>query len=322
MKAIVITQPGGPGVLQLQERPVPEPGADEVLIRVKAAGVNRPDLAQRKGHYPAPSGAPADVPGLEVAGIVDRCGRNVTRWKNGDEVCALLAGGGYADYAVAHEGHCLPLPQTLTFEEAASLPETFFTVWHNVFQRGKLQPGENLLVHGGSSGIGVAAIQIATALGAKVYTTAGSAAKCDACVQLGAVMSVNYKTNDFEDALKDIGMDVVLDMVGGDYFEKNLRLLNEEGRLVFINAMKGSQSSISIIEVMRRRLTITGSTLRNREAAFKADVAKEVEHHVWPLLAAGKVKPVVYKVFPLEKAYAAHELMEASQHIGKLVLLC
>jgi NADPH:quinone reductase len=321
MKATVITQPGEPGVLQLQERPMPLAGDGEVLIKVMAAGVNRPDVAQRKGSYPAPPGAPADIPGLEVAGVIEQCGPLVKRWRPGDKVCALISGGGYSEYAVANEGTCLPVPNSLSFEEAASLPETVFTVWNNVFQRGKLQSGESFLVHGGSSGIGITAIQLAKAFGAKVFATAGSEEKCKACLSLGADKCINYKTDDFEDVLKAEGVDVILDMVGGDYIGKNIRLLKTEGRLVFINAMKGNDGAFSVHDIMRRRLTITGSTLRNREVSFKAQLAAEVEKHVWPLLENGKLKAVIYKTFPLEDAAQAHTLMESSEHIGKIVLV-
>lgn len=322
MNAIVITQPGGPDVLKLKERPVPKPKPYEVLIKVNAAGVNRPDVAQRKGVYPPPPGAPVDIPGLEVAGTVEECGAEVKRWKKGDAVCALIAGGGYAEYATAPEGHCLPVPPSISFDEACSLPETVFTVWHNVFQRGRLQKGENFLVHGGSSGIGITAIQLAKAFGARVFATAGSKEKCEACLQLGADICINYKEHDFEEVLKSEGVDVILDMIGGDYIPKNIKLLNEEGRLVFINAMKGDRSEFKVHDIMRRRLTITGSTLRNRDVEFKSTLAAEVEKYVWPIIEQGKFKPVLYKKFPLAQASNAHALMESSEHIGKIVLVC
>ncbi len=321
MKAIIITKPGGPEVLQLKERAIPRPGDTEVLIRVKAAGVNRPDVSQRKGNYPPPPGAPADIPGLEVAGIIEACGNGVALFKNGDSVCALIAGGGYAEYAVAHAANCLPVPSNLDFTEAASLPETVLTVWHNVFQRGKLRPGEKFLVHGGSSGIGITAIQLAKAHGATVFATAGSPQKCEACLQLGADICINYKEVDFETALKDKGADVILDMIGGDYTEKNIRLLHEDGRLVFINAMKGGKANFDAIDIMRRRLTITGSTLRNRDVGFKALLTAEVYKHVWPMIERGKFKPVIYNTFSLANAADAHALMESSEHIGKIVLV-
>jgi len=321
MKATIITKAGTPEVLQLQERPTPQPAANEVLIKVKAAGVNRPDVLQRKGHYPPPPGAPQDIPGLEIAGIVELCGNNVSNLNVGDHVCALIAGGGYAEYAVANAAHCLSVPANLNFEEAASLPETVLTVWHNVFQRGQLKAGEKFLVHGGSSGIGITAIQLAKAFGATVFATAGSKEKCDACMQLGADKCINYKEEDFEEALKDKKPDVILDMVAGDYIEKNIRLLNTDGRLVFIATMKGNKSSLDAMDIMRRRLTITGSTLRNREAAFKTALVADVHKYVWSLIENGKFKPVIYKTFLLEDAAQAHALMESSEHIGKIVLI-
>lgn len=320
MKAIVITKAGAANVLQLQEREKPCPQHGEVLIKVKAAGVNAPDIFQRKGKYPAPPGAPTDIPGLEVSGTIDQCGEGVSRWKNGDAVCALLGGGGYAEYAVAPEKHCLPLPAGFDHAQAASLPETTFTVWHNVFERGRLKTGEHLLVHGGSSGIGITAIQIAKALGSTVSITAGSLEKCRACAALGADCTINYNEEDFEEVLKDEGVDVILDMVGGDYVPKNLRLLKDEGRLVFINAMKGGKAEWNALEIMRRRLTITGSTLRSRDPGFKALLANAVKDRVWPLIEKGKFQAVIYKTFPFERAAEAHELLESSQHIGKVVL--
>lgn len=321
MKAIVISQPGDPSVLALTERPDPVPAAQEVLIKVKAAGVNRPDVIQRKGHYAAPPGIVADIPGLEVAGEIIACGAEVSRWKPGDRVCALLGGGGYAEKAVAHEGQCLPIPAGFTEAEAASLPETVFTVWHNVFQRGQLQPGEHLLVHGGSSGIGITAIQLAKAFGAKVSVTAGSEEKCEACRNLGADTAVNYKDQDFEKVLESEGVNVILDMIGAKYFPQNIRLLQPEGRIVFINAMKGIETSVSITDIMRKRLTITGSTLRSRDSTFKAQLAKEIEEKLWPVLASGKFRPVIYRSIPLQDAAEAHALMESSVHIGKIILL-
>ena len=320
MKAIIITKPGDSDVLQPAERPVPVPLKNEVLINVKAAGVNRPDVAQRKGQYPAPPGAPADIPGLEVAGIIEECGEGVSRWKKGNAVCALLSGGGYADFVTVPEGQCLPVPKGFSFVEAASLPETVFTVWQNVFQRGSLKPGENFLVHGGSSGIGITAIQIAKALGATVFATAGSEEKCNACIELGAEECINYKEDDFEKCLESKGVDVILDMVGGDYVPKNMRLLRPDGRMVFINAMKGGDMNLNIRDIMKKRLTITGSTLRNRDVNFKSALAKEIKKNVWPLIEGGQFKPVIYKVFPLDEANKAHALMESSSHIGKIIL--
>jgi len=320
MDAIVIQQPGGSGVLQLRQRPTPSPAAHEVLIRIHAAGVNRPDVLMRQGKYAGSGDVTGLVPGLEIAGTVEQCGAAVTRWPPGVAVCALLPAGGYAEYAVVDAHHCLPVPPGLSMAEAAALPETVFTVWHNVFQRGALQPGETLLVHGGSSGIGTTAIQLAHALGSRVAATAGAADKCEACRRLGAEWAINYQIEDFEETLKAEGVDVILDMIGGDYIAKNLRLLKDEGRLVFINAMQGATGEFNALDVMRRRLHISGSTLRPRSADFKAALAAEVERHVWPLIAAGKFRPVVYRTFPLAAAGAAHELMESSAHIGKIVL--
>jgi putative PIG3 family NAD(P)H quinone oxidoreductase len=330
MKAIAITRPGEPEVLQIVERDVPKPTGQEVLIRVFAAGVNRPDVMQRKGNYPPPPGASPDIPGLEVAGVIEAIGPDVTQWQVGDPVCALLTGGGYAEFALAQAGHCLPVPAAFdggggSFVQAASLPETVFTVWHNVFQRGNLKSGEHFLVHGGSSGIGITAIQIAKAFNAKVFATAGSAEKCKACMDLGANQCINYREEDFEIALKEHGIDVILDMVGGDYIPKNLRLLRPEGRLVFINTMKGGKVNggdpVDFGLIMRNRLTITGSTLRNRENAFKAALASEIKEKVWPVLEKGLFKPVIAQTFPLAEAAEAHALMESSDHIGKIILV-
>jgi NADPH2:quinone reductase len=321
MKAIVITEKGGPEVLQVQERAIPVPNENEVLIKIHAAGVNRPDVFQRKGNYPPPPGAPQDIPGLEVAGVVEQCGAAVVNWQVGDAVCALLAGGGYADYAVVDARHCLPVPAGWSFVEAASLPETVFTVWHNVFQRGHLKSGVHFLVHGGTSGIGITAIQLAKAFGATVFATAGSSEKCDACLKLGADLCVNYNEEDFEKILKEKGVDVILDMVGGDYIAKNIRLLREEGHLVFINMMRGSKvDGVDFSRIMRNRLTITGSTLRNRDVDFKAALTQEIQAYVWPQIAQKKFKPVVYKVFPMDQAAEAHALMESGTHIGKIML--
>lgn len=322
MKAIVITQPGGPEALQLQERAVPTPAPHEVLIRVQAAGVNRPDVLLRQGKYGGAGDVAGLVPGLEVAGVVEQCGAAVARWRPGDAVCALLAAGGYAEYAAVDARHCLPVPAGWSLAHAAALPETVFTVWHNVFQRGQLQPDETLLVHGGSSGIGTTAVQLARALGSRVAATVGSSAKAEAVRQLGAEWVINYREQDFEQVLQAVGgADVVLDMVGGDYTPKNLRLLRDDGRLVFINAMQGSKFEVNALEIMRRRLTITGSTLRPRSADFKAALAASVEQHVWPLLQQGQFRTVLHRTFPLAEAAAAHQLMESSQHIGKIVLL-
>ncbi|MBG8554077.1 NAD(P)H-quinone oxidoreductase [Hymenobacter guriensis] len=320
MHQIIISQPGGPEVLQLTSASVPQPGPHQVLVRVQAAGINRPDVLLRQGKYAGSGDVAGTVPGLEIAGTVEAVGAAAGRWHPGDAVCALLAEGGYAEYAVVDARHCLPVPPGWTMAEAATLPETVFTVWHNVFQRGQLHSGETLLVHGGSSGIGVTAIQLAAALGAPVFATAGSDEKCRACEKLGATRCFNYKMEDFEAELKSQGVDVVLDMVGGDYTPRNLRLLRDDGRLVFINAMQGPKAEFNALDVMRRRLTITGSTLRPRSADFKAALAAAVEQHVWPLLAAGRFRPVIYRRFPLAEAAAAHQLMESSEHIGKIVL--
>jgi putative PIG3 family NAD(P)H quinone oxidoreductase len=321
MKAVVISTPGGPSVLKLEDRPEPICQADEVLVKVYAAGVNRPDVAQRQGNYPPPAGVSVEIPGLEVAGIVAQCGAGVTRWKVGDRVCALVAGGGYADFVAVNAGQCLPIPGQLDFAQAAGLTETIFTVWHNVFQRGGLQQGETLLVHGGSSGIGITAIQLSKAIGAKVIVTVGSTAKGEACLKLGADQYLNYKTQDFSTALPTNSIDVILDMIGGDYFAGNIDLLKPEGRLVYINAMQGSQVTLDLWKVMQKRLQISGSTLRARESGFKIALSAEIEKYVWPLIEAGAFKPVIYKTFPFSEAAAAHDLMESSMHIGKIILI-
>jgi NADPH2:quinone reductase len=320
MKAIIITAPGPASVLELQERKMPTIRVDEVLVKVKAAGVNRPDVSQRKGNYPPPPGASIDIPGLEIAGIIEECGSEVSRWKKGDRVCALLTGAGYAEFASVPAGQCLPIPNNLSFEEAAGLPETVFTVWHNVFQRGHLKPGETLLVHGGSSGIGITAIQLAVAIGATVLVTVGSEEKGRKCLEMGANKWINYKTQDFEHEFASMGADVILDMVGGDYFEKNLNILKAEGRLVYINAMDGNVVQLNIAKMMLKRITITGSMLRSRDSAFKSALAKDIEENVWPLVAKGKFKSLIYQTFKLSEAAKAHELMESSHHIGKIVL--
>ena len=324
MKAVVITKPGPPEVLQLQDRAVPEPAPGEVLVKVFAAGVNRPDVAQRKGQYPPPPGASLDIPGLEISGVVERQGKDSLTLKVGDKICALVSGSGYAEYCCVPEGQCLPIPSGLSFVEAASLPETFFTVWSNVFERGRLGHDEKLLVHGGSSGIGVAAIQMAKTWGATVYVTAGSDEKCVFCENLGAEKAINYKTQKFKEEIKTFtsnkGIDVILDMIGGDYTPDNLEILREEGRLVLINIMKGDETTIKLSQVMRKRLTITGSLLRPRDIGFKSSVAAKLKEVVWPWLESGKIKPIVFETFPLEKAAEAHRLMESSKHIGKIVL--
>lgn len=285
-----------------------------------ASGVNRPDILQRQGKYPAPSGAPPDIPGLEVAGIIESMGDTTSSWRIGDQVCALVSGGGYAEYVVAKAAQCLPIPNGYTYIEAASLPETVYTVIHNVFQLGALSSGESLLIHGGSSGIGTTAIQLAKSWGARVFATAGTEEKCQACLDLGADQCVNYRQADFEEILGANSIDVVLDMVGGPYFEKHVRLLRPDGRMVSINAMEGRQGRLDILAMMIKRLIITGSTLRSRSPEFKATLTKEVHAKVWPLIAEGKFSPVIYKTFPLKEAGAAHALMESSMHIGKIVL--
>jgi NADPH:quinone reductase len=323
MKAVEISAPGGPEVLKPAERPVPSPKAGEILIKVAAAGVNRPDVLQRMGMYAPPPDA-SDLPGLEVAGEVVAVGTQVSRTKVGDKVCALVHGGGYAEYCTTPEGTALPIPKGLTAVQAASLPETFFTVWGNVYERAKLQPGETLLVQGGSSGIGVSAIQMARATGNRVFATAGSDEKCAACVRLGAEKAFNYRTQDWAAELKAAtggkGVDVILDMVGGDYVPKELKALADDGRLVFIAFLRGPKTELDINEVMRRRLTISGSTLRPRTVEFKGTLAKQLREKIWPAIEAGKIKPEIFKTFPLAQAADAHRLMESSQHIGKIVL--
>ncbi|MBP2615047.1 NAD(P)H-quinone oxidoreductase [Chryseobacterium jejuense] len=321
MKAIVITKPGGPDVLELQDYPTPEISGDEVLIEVKAAGINRPDVFQREGNYPAPAGVVAEIPGLEVAGTIVKCGPDAVDFTVGDKVCALLAGGGYAEYVAVREGQCLPVPGDLSFAEAASLPETVFTVWSNVFQRGNLQPGETLLLHGGNSGIGITGIQIAHALSSKVIVTVGSDEKGQKCLELGADSYINYKTQNFEAELQDEGVDVILDMIGGDYLAKNINILKPEGRLVHINAVSGSRVDLDIWKVMTKRLTITGSTLRSREYEFKKQLAKEIQKNVWSLIESKQFKPVIYKTFPFSGAAEAHRLLDDGSHTGKIILV-
>ena len=323
MKCIEISKPGGPEVLVPAERPAPVPKANEVLVKVAAAGVNRPDVLQRLGKYPIPPDA-SDLPGLEIAGEVAACGADVKLWKPGDQICALVHGGGYAEYCVAPEVQALPIPKGLSALEAASLPETFFTVWSNVYDRARLAPGESLLVQGGSSGIGVTAIQMAAAMGNRVFATAGSDEKCAACVRLGAEKAINYRTQDFGAEVKAAtggkGVNVILDMVGGDYVPREIKCLAEDGRMVFIASLGGAKAEIDIFEIQRKRLVITGSTLRPRPEAFKGAIARSLREKIWPLIEAGKIKPVIYKSFPLAQASEAHRLMESSQHIGKIVL--
>lgn len=326
MKAIEIKQFGAPDVLQLAERPEPKPGAGEVLIRVAASGVNRPDVLQRTGNYPVPPGA-SDLPGLEVAGVIesgDAAAMNKAGLKLGDRVCALVAGGGYAEACIAPAGQCLPVPSGLTDIEAASLPETFFTVWSNVFDRGRLKSGETLLVQGGTSGIGVTAIQMARAFGARVFATAGSDEKCAACLSLGADQAINYKTQDFAERVSELtggaGVDVILDMVAGSYVAREIQCLAEDGRLVIIAVQGGIKAEVNAGLVLRKRLTITGSTLRPRPIAFKEAIAQALHKNVWPLIEAGQIKSVIHSTFKAARAREAHELMESNQHVGKIVL--
>jgi NADPH2:quinone reductase len=323
MRAIVIDGKGGPEVLRPRDVPVPVPGAGQILVRVAAAGVNRPDVAQRQGAYPAPPGH-SPLPGLEVAGTVAAVGPGAKRWKVGDDVAALVNGGGYAEFCLAEDVVALPAPAGLTMVEAAGLPETVFTVWNNVFERGRLKPGEWLLVHGGSSGIGVTAIQLGKAFGAKVIVTAGSDAKCEACRRLGADVAVNYRTEDFVKAVRQAtggkGADVILDMVGGDYAERNLVAAAEDGRIVQIATLGGAEVTINVARLMMKRLTLTGSTLRPRTREVKAGFAAAIEAQIWPMISQGKFKVVIERTFPLVEAAEAHRLMESSTHVGKIVL--
>ncbi|MGH9144751.1 MAG: NAD(P)H-quinone oxidoreductase [Vicinamibacterales bacterium] len=324
MIVIEIREPGEPEVLVPIERPKPVAGDGDVLIRVAAAGVNRPDVFQRRGRYAPPPGA-SDIPGLEVSGVIEAFGPGVSGWRVGDAVCALVTGGGYAEYCLAPAPQCLPVPRGMDVVAAAAIPEAFFTVWTNVFERGRLQPNESILIHGGSSGIGTTAIQLAKARGSRVFATAGSAEKCAVCEQIGAERCVNYRDGDFVAAVRDLtggrGVDVVLDMVGGDYFARNIDVLAVEGRLVEIATLHGVKAELNIQTIMGRRLTITGSTLRPRPVADKAAIAVQLRLHVWPLLESGAVKPVIHTTFPLRDAAAAHRLMESSNHIGKLLLI-
>ncbi len=323
MQVVEITRPGGPEVLKPATRPVPQPRAGEVLIQVAAAGVNRPDCLQRAGAYAPPPGA-SDLPGLEVAGALVRVGEGASEWKVGDRVCALAPGGGYAQYCVTPAAHCLPLPRGLDLIQAASLPETFFTVWINVFERARLAPGETLLVQGGASGIGVTAIQMARAFGHRVFATAGSAEKCAACERLGAERAIDYRTQDFVEAVRELtggkGVDVILDMVGGDYVARELRCLATDGRLSLIAFLGGTKATLDLSDILFRRLTITGPTLRPRSVEYKAGIAQALRQRVWPLIEAGNIRPVIYRSFPLAQAAQAHALMESGAHIGKIVL--
>jgi putative PIG3 family NAD(P)H quinone oxidoreductase len=324
MIAIEISRPGEPEVLVPIERPDPVPGSGEVLIKVAAAGVNRPDVMQRLGKYPPPPGA-SDIPGLEVSGTIVSCGPDVADWKPGDRVCALVAGGGYAELCAAPALQCLPAPTGLDLTAAAAMPETYFTVWTNVFERGRLRAGESILVHGGASGIGTTAIQLARAKGARVFATAGTAEKCAACERLGAERAINYKDTDFSPAVMELtggrGVDVILDMVGAEYFARNIAALAVDGRLVEIATQRGAKAELNIVTIMQRRLTVTGSTLRARSVAEKGAIAAALRAEVWPLVERGAVKPIVHATFPLRKAAEAHRMLEADTHIGKVVLV-
>jgi len=324
MKYIEITAPGGPEVLQLAETDIPSPGKGQVLVKIAAAGVNRPDVFQRMGIYPPPPGAP-DIPGLEIAGEIVATGTDSGELKTGDRVCALITGGGYAEYALADAVLCLPVPSGLSDIEAAAIPETYFTVWSNVFDRGQLKAEETFLVHGGSSGIGTTAIQLARAFSATVFATAGSDEKCEHCRALGASYAINYRSRDFvEECLQatgNRGIDVILDMVAGDYIGKNLRVAAEDGRVVVIATLAGQRAEVDIRPIIQKRLLLTGSRLRPRSVAFKATIAKSLLKNVWPLLESGQVKPVIYRTFPLEMAADAHRLMESSEHTGKIMLV-
>lgn len=323
MRIIEIVKPGGPEELQLTQRPVPQAAANELLIKIRAAGVNRPDVIQRQGYYPAPEGA-SDIPGLEIAGDVVAIGQDVKNFKVGDKVVALLPGGGYAEYATVHASNALPIPDGFGYVEAAAIPETFFTVWHNVFQLGQLKKGDIFLVHGGSSGIGTTAIQLAKAFGATVITTAGSKAKCDACLKLGADLAIPYHEQDFVAAVKDFtngkGANVILDMVGGDYTNRNYQAAAIEGRIVQIAFLNGAKANINLSYLMTKRLTHTGSTLRARSVEFKAALAQELKSQVWPLLENRSIVPLIDMIYPLSDAWRAHQRMEESNHIGKIIL--
>jgi len=323
MRAVEITEPGGPEVLRVGERAVPEPGEEEVLIKVAAAGINRPDVMQRTGMYPPPPGA-SDIPGLEIAGTVAALGPDASGVQEGDLVCALVTGGGYAEYCTAPASLCLPVPEGMSAVQGAAIPETFFTVWTNVFDRGRLASGESLLVHGGSSGIGTTTIQLGKAFGATVYVTAGSDEKCQACTDLGADAAINYRSEDFVARILELtnerGVDLILDMIGGDYLPRNLKSLAVEGRIVQIALQGGPKVEMNLLPIMLKRLTLTGSTLRPRSVAQKAMIAHSLREKVWPLLESGKVRPIIHATFPLAQASDAHRMMESSQHIGKIVL--
>jgi NADPH2:quinone reductase len=318
MKAIVMHGFGGPEILEVQDRAIPQPSDHQVLIEVKASGINRPDIWQRKGHYPAPAAAVQDILGLEVAGIVVACGKAVTRWKTGDRICALIAGGGYAAYVTAHEDHCLPLGD-LTWVAGACIPETLFTVWHNMVQLGRLTSGQRVLIHGGSGGIGTMGIQIAQALGAEVWVTASTNPKQEACRALGAKV-IAYKEQDFQEILKDQPVNVILDSIGGPYFEKNLAVLAPDGYLVYINSVLGAKVNLNLAKLMQNRHHITGSTLRPRTDAFKAELCADILQNIWPMILQEQIKPIIHEVFPYEEVKKAHSLMDKGDFIGKLCL--
>ena len=320
MRAVEISEPGGADVLRQVGRSIPRPNRNEVLIKIAYAGVNRPDVLQREGSYLPPPGA-SDLPGLEASGTILNIGDNVANWSIGDEVCALLPGGGYAEYALAQASHCLPVPKGMSLKQAAALPETFFTVWSNVFQRGELKPNERFLVHGGSSGIGTTAIQLANVFGSEVYATAGTDTKCLVCEELGAKKAINYNKEDFLDIIKSIGgVHLILDMVGGAYIAKNINALVDDGRLVQIAFLKGAKVEVNFAQIMTRRLTFTGSTLRPQSDLSKTQIASELSEKIWPLLGAGRLNPIIDSVFELEDVASAHVLMESSKHIGKILL--
>lgn len=323
MTVMAVPNPGGPDAFAAEQRPVPTPGPGEVLVRVAAAAVNRPDVMQRQGNYPPPPGAP-DIPGLDIAGTIAAVAPDVTAWQTGDTVCALVAGGGYAEYCLAPAAQCLPVPEALDMVQAAALPETFFTVWTNLFDQGALAEGESVLIHGGSSGIGTTAIQLAREWGATIYTTAGSAEKCTACEALGAARAINYRTEDFVDVIGEVtegrGVNVVMDMVAGDYVNRNLKILAPRGRLLQIAVQQGIKAEVNLLYIMSKRLVLTGSQLRPRPVAEKGEIAASLREKVWPLIEAGRVAPVIHATFPLSDAAGAHRLMESSTHIGKIVL--
>ena len=320
MRAVEISEPGGADVLRQVVKSIPQPNRNEVLIKISYAGVNRPDVLQRAGSYLPPPGA-SELPGLEASGTIVDIGDNVTDWNMGDEVCALLPGGGYAEYAVTQASHCLPVPKGMNLKQAAALPETFFTVWSNVFQRGELKPNEKFLVHGGSSGIGTTAIQLANVFGSEVYATAGTDAKCLVCEELGARRAINYNKEDFLDVIKSIGgVHLILDMVGGAYIAKNIKALVDDGRLVQIAFLNGAKVELNFAQIMTKRLTVTGSTLRPQSDLSKTQIASDLSEKIWPLLGAGRLNPVIDSVFELEDVGSAHLLMESSKHIGKILL--